>query len=911
MKATWILSAVLVGTLGTAAAAEDKVQLICDFETDADAKLFEAPGKLVAQGVTHGKKAMEVTGALKMVQPPSDWSAYDALQLDVFVPGQTPVEAEVMICDKAWQAKVNYWNRHNGPATFGPGQNTWTIPVRGMYRGEAGSRNNDIKRDIDPDSITVLLFSFKGTVVVDNLRLVKAERPKGVWAFDFGPASQAVQLGWTAVSNKAKYDAKAGHGLGFVVGDSAARDSTFGPPLLRDFVELGGNTFRVDVPEGKYAVTVYYENSGYWDGEQAQQKTRTIEVDGKQVWKDERADGSAHSLWRFENVEPIGVDIWDTYMAAELAKPAVFEAEAGKEGLTLKFAADADWGSRIAGIALYKADDAGAAAWLKDQIERLANDFRRAAVCLDPPAQKVEMPAAGFLAWPVDIGDTVKPASLPAKMPAGTGTFEISRMAVQGEYEPFCVAIRPGKDLGACQLRLEGGRQDVQATIGVVWYGLNRTFGTVAYHVAPHTLRTQSVVALPKDVTREIVVTCRVADDAKAGDVAMTLVVEDAGKAALLRVPLKLSVHAVKLDRQSDYCMGYFGMNPPGALPAEQRTAAMEDTLNVLKEHGMNALSAGAGFQFKGFTDGRPEIDFAAMDTFLALVRKHGFTKGLLCYGGGHLSGVSDGYQVGATGRKVAQQAGVPYDQALLKIFKVVDEHARAADWPLLYYCICDETRVPENAQRELEFMDAMAKVTKEYPKTLRTSGAYGVNFNKRPENKNDMLYWHQRFFGALDISALGEHDESVMAEAAKLGKEVHIYNQGQGRYSFGLYQWNEYRKGIKARWEWHLSIMHGYQFFDLDGREPDSQLICYGRKGIIPTLQIERCREGAEDFYLYNTLWRLIEKGAGSEESRTAGKALLEDVVGKMKVAQRQPPAGFDAEAFKAKVVAAIESLK
>jgi len=130
-----------------------------------------------------------------MARPPGDWSAYDALQLDVFVPGQAPVAAEVMICDKAWQAKVSYWNRHNGPATFGPGQNTWTIPVRGMYRGEAGSRNNDIKRDIDPDGITVLVFTFQGTVIVDNLRLVKAERPKGIWAFDFGPASQAVQLG--------------------------------------------------------------------------------------------------------------------------------------------------------------------------------------------------------------------------------------------------------------------------------------------------------------------------------------------------------------------------------------------------------------------------------------------------------------------------------------------------------------------------------------------------------------------------------------------------------------------------------------------------------------------------------------------------------------------------------------------
>ena len=37
----------------------------------------------------------------------------------------------------------------------------------------------------------------------------------------------------------------------------------------------------------------------------------------------------------------------------------------------------------------------------------------------------------------------------------------------------------------------------------------------------------------------------------------------------LLRVPLTLSVHAVKLDRDTDYCMGMFGMAPPAGLPKE------------------------------------------------------------------------------------------------------------------------------------------------------------------------------------------------------------------------------------------------------------------------------------------------------------------------------------------------------
>ncbi len=36
---------------------------------------------------------------------------------------------------------------------------------------------------------------------------------------------------------------------------------------------------------------------------------------------------------------------------------------------------------------------------------------------------------------------------------------------------------------------------------------------------------------------------------------------------------------------------------------------------------------------------------------------------------------------------------------------------------------------------------------------------------------------------------------------------EIHIYNQGRTRYSFGLYQWSEFQAGVAARWQWHFNI--------------------------------------------------------------------------------------------------------
>ncbi|HUV38524.1 MAG TPA: hypothetical protein VMY39_02875, partial [Planctomycetota bacterium] len=214
----------------------------------------------------------------------------------------------------------------------------------------------------------------------------------------------------------------------------------------------------------------------------------------------------------------------------------------------------------------------------------------------------------------------------------------------------------------------------------------------------------------------------------------------------------------------------------------------------------------------------------------------------------------------------------------------------------------------------ELEFMKMMSEASKRYPRTVRTLGSYSVNFNTRPDDKSNMLYWHQRFFEALDVSSLNSHDPGVMAEAKRLGREIHIYNQGRDRYSFGLYQWSEFSKGVTARWQWHLNVLHGYQFFDLDGREPDPSMIVYTSKGIRPTIMFERCREGAEDFYLYQTLAHAIEanRKAGRKVAETdAADAMLKQLADSVAINQRRPPEGYDAHTIKMRLIAAIRSVQ
>jgi len=953
--------AIAATLLLAALARADETITLCDFKDEAGLKAWEfnaGTPRLVEDAALPGRKALEIAFDPAGPYQPAymswrrvrrDWSGYDALVLDVFNPGAEPIAGSFLVADQAWADQGNtYWNRHNESRTLAPGRTRWVISVGGLYRGEAGSRNNDIKRNIDVNSIVRVDFGFgskgaAGRIVIESLRLVKVSRPAGVWAFAFGPPDASVMPGWTAVSNLTRYSKERGFGWGPEGGtpwDGAARDTTFGPALIRNFCEAGGYNFHVDVPPGRYRVTAIYENSGYWSDEQAMHRERRILANGREAWSEKRPDGPAHALWRFEQVEPVGLDIWDTYMAAELARPALFEAEAGAEGITFRFEADRVWGSKVSALALHAADDAKSAQWLREQLDEVAAEFRGMAVCLDKPAAAFDVPAdwakLGFVAWPVSIEDEVTPnstpafaeasAGKPAPSPKSPGEIALSRLAARGGHESFCLALRPLRDLGECRLEVAPltGPAALPAQVQVVWYNTSRGFGNIAYHVKPHTLRVQSAVALPRDVTRELIVTVRIPEDAPAGEYSGALVVTDAHGGALLRAPLKLDVRPVTLDRSSslslraegrtEFLMGFFGIMPPSLLPEERQWPVLEETLAMLRDHGMNAVSGGPDWRLTGWRDGEPVIDFGEMDRYFALLRKYGFDKLLNAYGGARFRGLSGGYMKDVTGARVEKESGVAYPEAVLRAWRAVDAHARAAQWPTILYAMCDETRVRDVAERELEFMQAMAKVSAAFPATVRTSGSYSVSFKERPKDPNDLLYWHQRFFETLDISSLNLHDETVMAEARRLGKEVQIYNQGTSRYTFGLYQWSEYRKGVRARWQWHLNILHGYQFFDLDGREPDTAMICYGRKTIYPTIQFERCREGAEDFYLYQTLWNRLEelrRAGESSPAADAARALLENAVSGIRVDQTESPPDFDADALRAKVLSAIESLE
>ena len=791
-----------------------------------------------------------------------------------------------------------------------------SIPVNGLYRGEAGSRNNDIKSNIDPRSIIRFDIGFRAqgdvkAIYLDDVRFVKQAPPAGILAFDFGPESQTLAPGFTPVSWNTVYGrngCKAGLARA-ANSSSRARDDTFPTRLYQDFVEMGSddNSFVAAVPNGAYRVWIVFDDCGYWGGETCRHQRRSITANGKEVWVDDRGEaGPADYLFRFEGIEPKpGDSIWDLYMK-DLFKPVRVETEVIDGTLRLGFKADAPWSTKVAAIIIYPAAQAGEAEkWVAQVEAQNRAEFEARAVFMGPQSKNLIVPPdargvwLGFPSLEEDIAFTDAP---------GKPSAELRRIAARGQRASFTFAVRPLKDGGAASLActdLTGPGGVIPASkvdLRYVHHAIKRGFNDIAYRIGPEGLRrvAGSGLALTKDLTRQFWVTVAVPADAKAGlyrgNVRLTASGVD------LSVPLQVDVPEIVLE-EPDFAFGFYGTHVPGELPAVRRGAAMGELLTLLRNNGMNSYSGGPNIPFSGFDEaGNPKLDFAACDEFFRTAKACGFTGPVYHYGGpGMVSGLHGGYVIGEEGRAWVQKTGKPFPELLKIVWGAVKEHADRQGWPVIYYGLLDEPRVLERAQEHLEFH----KAYRDAVPFVRAGGSYSVNWTA-----TDPLHVTiQDLFKTMNWSALNSWDQTDLDKAREFGRELHIYNQGTSRYSFGAYQWACLRKGIRGRMQWHLLALHGYQFFDLDGREPDSAMINWGRTEIIPTISLSRCAEGAADFRFATTLW----SRAQAKKELPAGKAALawlDEVCAKIG-SSRQPPKDFiDDESFRAACVEHLRKL-
>ncbi len=901
-----------------------EVKTLVDFETPADLNIFEFRNHSAAlsdQHATHGAHSLKIAANeyLTTFRLPHDWSGYDALELDIFVEGDAPVSGSLLIADAIWdKSDRSYWNRHNAAFNLSPGVNTLSIPVNGLYRGESGSRGNDIKSNIDPKQITRfdIGFSAKGAssaaLYLDHLRLTKESRPAGILAFDLGPASQTVAPGFTAIAPGTVYG-KGGNtaGMDHAGPDGQAQDDTFPTRLYRDYINMDGFAFITDVPEksAKYRGWVMYDDLGYWGGETAAYRKRAIIANSDQAFAEERGPtGPTDYLFALEKIEPHPGDrLWDLYMQ-RLFQPRRFGCASEEGKIRLRFTADAGRSCNVAAIILYPETIAGEAEkWVAQVEARNRAEFESRAIFLGPKPEKLAIPSDAqpkgyWLGYP-GLETDVSFADAPGAPIAPAG-----RSAAKGERVSFTFAVRPLQDFaGAVRLTAGDLKSNSSATIPAkeidlryVQHAAHRNFNDLAYSIGPDTLRlvAGADLSLTKDLTRQFWITVHVPETAAPGSYSAPIVLT-AGNLEIT-VPLNLTVLPYALD-EPDFAMGFYGVELPRGIYEARGDAAWLELLVTLREAGMNSFSGGPNIPFKGLdATGQPILDFARVDHFMKLCRTAGYTRELNGYGGpGLITGLHESHAIGETGRAWEKKTGKPFGEILRLAWSAVRDHAQANNWLPVAVSIIDEPRVLDQAREN----DILLKLYREQAPWVNVGGSYSVAWDKT--EPFDLAV--QDLFKNAKWSGLNLHTQTDLDKAKEFGSEIQIYNQAITRYSFGAYQWAEMHKGAKSRMQWHTLALHGYQFFDLDGREPDTAMINWTSQGLVPNIALHRCREGADDLRYAVTLWNLAQK---QKTNRIAQEAItwLEQVSQHIPLDARTRPAGFmDDEAFRTKCVEMI----
>ncbi|MFT7514960.1 MAG: hypothetical protein ACI9QL_004185, partial [Candidatus Omnitrophota bacterium] len=842
------------------------------------------------------------------------------------------VKLEVMIGDDTWSQKPDYWNRHNAIYNLVPGANTISIPVNGLYRGEAGARNRDIKRNIDANQISVLDLHFfgkgsDGFIFMDNMRLsadggytapatavapvpgapvAPAPAPAGrgapqIWGFDFGPKDQQLWPGFHGITWNTIYSKEIGFGLEKSQNRSRfAQDTTWPTRLLQDFLWIPYGDFLVDVPNGDYDVWVFFEESGYWAEEHSVHLKRAIYAEGKEVSLEDRtAKGrNGDSLYLFEDFEPLpGVNVLREYWN-RLYQPRTFTSTVSDGQLNIGVFSEEQMSCRVSAIIIHRAGDPQAVAWKETLMEKNYREMNSKAAMhpFPKPVGLETLPPAALTSPAIAyIADPEYPFQLTQVPSVGQLGNALSQRGAQGETVAMSFGIRPNQDLGKATARvsaLTSSRGTIPASAVVVRairHMAKRPFGDRSFRVIPWYLSDVVDFDLPKELNRQFWLTVAISPDQPAGQYAGTVeIVTDEGYQQAFTVAL--TVMPFTLERP-DIPICFFGM--PG------------DSLDLLKDYGVSAVNGGPRIRFHKWNKEtqQPVLDFKEVDAYLAKAMANGMDREVMDYNGPiTLDGVSY-HNAFAYFKEKGHWAGLEPLEAGKRTFDAIKKHADEAGWPSFTYNMVDEPLSKENSRATLGNVKFMRQIAP----WMKLIGYYSFNFKNDPLG-NDAL------FRELDGTVCKTYNPAIMAYAAEHDKSLYLYSLGRSRYTFGPYLFRHRLAGVKGYVQWHSYIVHGYQFFDLDGREPDDGVIVYRTEGVRPTLDLEHIRMGINDYRYMLTLEDYAKRaramGKGVELADQADQ-LVRAVTDKIGVNERGRPGWLNLDDFRLDVTKQILLIK
>ncbi len=869
------LLVVLVVILGLCPlrATAGEALVLADF--DRGVGVLEFKGGKVVESEELGGKAAELVGkaGLSMWRPGTDWSAYNVLKFEVFVPGDQPAQLYLCLKDDSAHGYFSWINRY---LTIAPGRRTLEFDFAELRRGEGSPKDMLDTSPFHWNAVQQALISApSGRTLIADVRLEKVAREvtEGIHAFDFGPEASPTFPGFTPVTPQSDYTDAAGFGW-TRRGTLWARRRVHPPDnLVGDWVNPDDATFSVKVPNGRYRAWLMWEDPGEWEFYQMYNFRRVLAEGTKVI--EETMDGEKFLDLYFhfdEEEDTPGEDIRKKYVTWRF-QPREFEVEVSDGRLDLTIQSNGQYAATVNALVIWPESKAREAARFLSDVEKRRRDaYYRTFVERKPERRALSEELAeryrhlGYVLYRRDWSQDVGFYDAPDEDELSP---EVEVWAARGEYEPITFSVYALKDLEGLAVEVQDFRGPDGALLGrdafdcrVVRYKFKSIGFTGAgqYGVVPFILAKDEPTWAKEGMSRRFWVTLHVPVDQPAGEYAGTIVLR--GKdIPPARIPVAVRVLPFQLP-DADMGLGMFGMG--GTAPCsmysfsegrDELEAQRKALLRAAREHGFTYCAVD-GVQFTGFEGQKASFDFTQAKSRYEEASQLGFSHI-------DLGGPSHGLftQALEDDGTLARQHGFPDTDALVKaLYGGCIAQARAAGLPDPVWCFGDEP--PETLA---------PTILTQHKRIRDLAGARStIAFSVHGEHTQSLL-------DVTSICHLNVVTLDHIGRAKAAGNQVN--NQGTNRWAYGLYMWKAHQAGVAAYQQFTYVGTHADPYYPLDSYEDDGGKIFPNREGDLrPRPALERIREGIDDYRYVLALARAAEAaGARGAEAKQLLKENLD----------------------------------
>ena len=367
-----------------------------------------------------------------------------------------------------------------------------------------------------------------------------------------------------------------------------------------------------------------------------------------------------------------------------------------------------------------------------------------------------------------------------------------------------------------------------------------------------------------------------------------------------IEIPIEVKVQSFELP-EPDVDFAYLGSTTlyPSASHfveiAAKQASELIPMLEVLKAHGMTTVTGGlSGPKLTGCdSQGDPIMDFAEADATMARIKNH-FGRSVNSYGG---------FEIGGLNMYSPQITAYPsstcgsYAEILAKVVTAIRAHATENNWLPVVYNVGDE---PSGAG-------------------IDASKAVGDAFTQANPNTKTSVFTsitssttdYARLVESVDLLILNQHSEAGIQYIRDQGKEFALYNRGT-RYRIGVYLHKLREFGVTGHFQFAAQSVGADPYYALDAREDDYCAVFTHKSAIlIPTVSIERRREGVDDLRYLLKLEQLL-RTASASDAKVAAAAFMADLKASIAIGSEQTPAYAENElnALRREVAQHIEAI-